>query len=133
MQPLNPFLNAFFKSSLPSQCTNVHQHILLVPTTEVLLTYRDLDATVPLREHIASEEFLASHVLRIQGPGGGNGIGGKDGIQNLREMRGKVRQYSTMNGRGVVIKDGYIFSNKGKGLCRSPSLVSSPVRALSPC
>jgi hypothetical protein len=27
MQPLNPFLSAFFRSTFPSQCTPVHQHV----------------------------------------------------------------------------------------------------------
>ena len=27
MQPLNPFLSAFFKSALPAQCTPVHHHV----------------------------------------------------------------------------------------------------------
>lgn len=27
MQPLNPFLSAFFRSTFPAQCTPVHQHV----------------------------------------------------------------------------------------------------------
>jgi hypothetical protein len=28
-------------------------------------------------------------------------------------MRGKAKQYTTINGRSVVIKDAYVYSNKG--------------------
>uniref|UniRef100_A0A0D2Y1Y7 VPS9 domain-containing protein n=1 Tax=Fusarium oxysporum (strain Fo5176) TaxID=660025 RepID=A0A0D2Y1Y7_FUSOF len=85
MQPLNPFLAAFFKSSLPSQCTPVHHHILLVPSTDVLLTFRETESGSAPAEVIASEDFLASHVLRVPSP---NGVaGGKDGAQNLREAQ----------------------------------------------
>ncbi|KAJ3532537.1 hypothetical protein NM208_g8396 [Fusarium decemcellulare] len=111
MQPLNPFLAAFFKSSLPSQCTPVHHHILLVPSTDVLLTFRETESGTAPAEVIASEDFLASHVLRVPAP---NGVaGGKDGGQNLREVRGKAKQFSTLNGKSVVIKDSFVYSNKG--------------------
>ncbi|KAM5354388.1 hypothetical protein ACJ41O_001037 [Fusarium nematophilum] len=111
MQPLNPFLAAFFKSSLPSQCTPVHHHIILVPSTDVLLTFRETEGGTSPAEVIASEDFLASHVLRVPGP---NGIAGaKDGGQNLREVRGKAKQFTTLNGKSVVIKDTFIYSNKG--------------------
>ncbi|KAJ4257417.1 hypothetical protein NW762_008540 [Fusarium torreyae] len=113
MQPLNPFLAAFFKSSLPSQCTPVHHHILLVPSTDVLLTFRETESGTAPAEVIASEDFLASHVLRVPSP---NGVaGGKDGAQNLREVRGKAKQFTTLNGKSVVIKDAFIYSNKGTG------------------
>ncbi|KAF4344132.1 VPS9 domain protein [Fusarium beomiforme] len=111
MQPLNPFLASFFKSSLPSQCTPVHHHILLVPSTDVLLTFRETESGTAPAEVIASEDFLASHVLRVPSP---NGVaGGKDGAQNLREVRGKAKQFTTINGKSVVIKDAFIYSNKG--------------------
>ncbi|KAM0433264.1 hypothetical protein ACHAPT_004138 [Fusarium lateritium] len=111
MQPLNPFLAAFFKSSLPSQCTPVHHHILLVPSTDVLLTFRETESGSAPAEVIASEDFLASHVLRVPAPNGA--AGSKDGAQNLREVRGKAKQFSTLNGKSVVIKDAFIYSNKG--------------------
>ncbi|CEI66710.1 hypothetical protein FVEN_g12210 [Fusarium venenatum] len=111
MQPLNPFLAAFFKSSLPSQCTPVHHHILLVPSTDVLLTFRETESGTAPAEVIASEDFLASHVLRVPAPNGA--AGNKDGSQNLREVRGKAKQFTTLNGKSVVIKDAFIYSNKG--------------------
>ncbi|KAF7562034.1 hypothetical protein G7046_g2108 [Stylonectria norvegica] len=110
MQPLNPFLAAFFKSSLVAQCTPVHHHILLVPSTDVLLTSRETESGATLNEVIAGEEFLASHVLRIPTP---SAAVGKEAAQNLREVRGKAKQFSTLNGRSVVIKDSFVYSNKG--------------------
>ncbi|EMR63498.1 putative vps9 domain protein [Eutypa lata UCREL1] len=113
MQPLNPFLAAFFKPGNPiiSQCTPVHHHILLVPTTEFLLTSRETESGQSSADLIGSEEFLGSHVLRVPSPA--TAAGGKDAVGNLREVRGKARQYSTLNGRSVVIKDAAVFSNKG--------------------
>ncbi|CAL3963634.1 hypothetical protein PZA11_001196 [Diplocarpon coronariae] len=110
MQPLNPFLSAFFKSAVPSQCTPVHHHILLVPTTEVLLTSRDRESGAHYADLAGSEEFLGSHVLRV--PANHATAGGKD-APNMRESRGKAKQYTTVNGRTVVVKDAYVYSNKG--------------------
>lgn len=31
----------------------------------------------------------------------------------MRENRGKAKQYTTVNGRTVVIKDSFVYSNKG--------------------
>lgn len=113
MQPLNPFLAAFFKpgSSVVAQCTPVHDYILLVPTTEFLLTSREVESGSPPADVVATDEFLGSHVLRIPGPV--SVVGGKDGVGNLREWRGKAKQYPTLNGRSVVIKDAFVYSNKG--------------------
>jgi hypothetical protein len=112
MQPLNPFLGAFSKSPLLAQCVPARQHILLVPATDVLLDSRDTETGAPLSAIIASDEFLGSHVLRIPAPKGPV-AGGKEAAQNLREMRGKPKVYSTINGRSIVIKDSFIYSNKG--------------------
>ncbi|KAI0111670.1 hypothetical protein F4814DRAFT_362734 [Daldinia grandis] len=113
MQPLNPFLAAFFKPGSPivTQCTPVHHHILLVPTTEFFLTSRETESGLSLSDIVGSEDFLGSHVLRIPSPA--TAAGGKDAVGNLREQRGKARQYSTLNGRSVVVKDAFIYSNKG--------------------
>lgn len=112
MQPLNPFLGAFSKSSLLSQCTPVRDHILLVPTTDILCTSRDIETGAPLSDTVASDEFLGSHVLRVAVPKG-SVAGGKEAGQNLREMRGKANVYTTINGRSIVIKDNIVYSNKG--------------------
>ncbi|KAK4152447.1 hypothetical protein C8A00DRAFT_34863 [Chaetomidium leptoderma] len=109
MQPLNPFLSAFSKSPILAQCLPPQQHILLVPTADVLLHARDTEMGAPLVASIGSDDFLASHVLRIPIPK----AGGKDAAHNLREMRGKPKVYSTFNGRSLVIKDNCIYTNKG--------------------
>lgn len=31
----------------------------------------------------------------------------------MRENRGKAKQYTTVNGRTIVVKDAYVYSNKG--------------------
>lgn len=114
MLPLNPFLAAFFRHGNPivAQATPVHHHVLLVPTTEFFLTSRETESGVSPSELVASEDFLSSHVLKI--PSHGTVAGGKDsGVGNLRELRGKARQYNTLNGRSVVIKDAFVYSNKG--------------------
>ena len=112
MHPLNPFLRAFFRSTLPSQCLPVNHHILLVPTTESLFQGRDRETTAPYTDLAVSEEFLSSHVIRV--PGGlAPGVTAKDG-GNIRETKGKAKQYSTINGRTVVVKDTYVYSNKGR-------------------
>ncbi|KAF2739859.1 hypothetical protein EJ04DRAFT_456343 [Polyplosphaeria fusca] len=108
---LNPFLRAFFRSTLPSQCSPVHHHVLLVPTTEVLLSSRDRDTNASYADLSGSEEFLASHVLRVPG-----GVGPNNHVKDggtFRENRGKAKQYSTANGRTVIIKDQFVYSNKG--------------------
>ncbi|QSZ28978.1 hypothetical protein DSL72_003487 [Monilinia vaccinii-corymbosi] len=122
MQPLNPFLSAFFKSALPTQCTPVHHHILLVPTTEVLLTSRDRETGAPFADLAGSEDFLGSHVLRIPANHAAT-AGGKD-VPILRENRGKAKQYTTLNGKTVVIKDAFIYCNKGFKALNQAQLLS---------
>ncbi|KAI6250450.1 hypothetical protein HI914_02032 [Erysiphe necator] len=109
MQPLNPFIRAFFKSSLPLQCTPAHDFILLVPTTEVLLTSCDQESGVSYAELAVSEEFLGSHVLRIPT----QHVGAWEESPNMRDTRGKAKQYPTLNGKLVVVKDSFVYSNKG--------------------
>ncbi|KOS21746.1 UPF0507 protein [Escovopsis weberi] len=124
MQPLNPFLSAFFKSSVVAQCSPVHHHILLVPVTDVLLTHREAETGASTAEILASEDFLASHVLRVPAPD--VSVNGKDSSQNLREARSKAKQYSTVNGKSIVIKEAFIYTNKGfKTLVQSQILNDS--------
>ncbi|KAI4258563.1 MAG: hypothetical protein L6R42_005028, partial [Xanthoria sp. 1 TBL-2021] len=106
MHSLNPFLRAFFRSTLPGQCNPVNSHILLVPTTEVLLTSRDRESNALYSELTSSEDFLASHVIRTTGaqaPSTGS----------VRDSRGKAKQYNTINGRTLVVKESFVYSNKG--------------------
>ena len=106
MHSINPFLRAFFKSSLVTQCNPVVNHILLVPTTECLLTGRDREAGATYADIASSEEFLASHILRIS-------TSDQGGETNVRDSRGKAKQFNTINGRTVVVKESFVYSNKG--------------------
>lgn len=80
--------------------------ILLVPTTDVLLTSKDRETNSLYADLAASEEFLASHVLRVSET---TGLGNS----NVRDNRGKAKQFTTINGRIVVVKESYVYSNKG--------------------
>jgi hypothetical protein len=54
---------------------------------------------------------LASHVLRVPG-----GVGPNNQVKDagsFRESRGKAKQFTTANGRTVIVKDAFIYSNKG--------------------
>ncbi|PHH80850.1 hypothetical protein CDD80_6409 [Ophiocordyceps camponoti-rufipedis] len=109
MQPLNPFLAAFFRSSIVAQCSPVHHYVLLVPLTDLLFTHRETEHGGSVADLVASDDFLTSHVLRIPPPG-------KDrdaATANLRDVRGKPKKYSTLNGRSVLVRDSIVFTNKG--------------------
>ncbi|ERF75461.1 hypothetical protein EPUS_06993 [Endocarpon pusillum Z07020] len=109
MQPLNPFLHALFRSTVPGQAIPIHNHVLLVPTTDALINARDRESDRSYTELVRDDEFLASHILRV---GPGSGFNGKD-VNNIRENRGKARSYTTVNGRTVIIKENMLYSNKG--------------------
>lgn len=85
--------------------------VLLVPTTEVLLTSRDKESNTSYIDLSGSEDFLASHVLRVPGGVGPNNHPKDSG--SFRETRGKAKQFTTANGRTVIVKDAFIYSNKG--------------------
>ena len=109
MHSINPYLRAFFKSNIPAQCNPVNHHILLAPTTECLLTARDGEANAAYADVASSEDFLASHVIRIPSPRG-------PAEGSVRDSKGKAKQYNTINGRTVVIKESFVYSNKGKDI-----------------
>jgi hypothetical protein len=89
------------------------RQILLVPSTELLLAARDRETHVLYSDLATNEEFLASHVVRV--PGGVAPAGAsKDGPGTFRENRTKAKQYTTLNGRTVIIKDTFVYSNKGQ-------------------
>nr|OQO29324.1 hypothetical protein B0A51_02900 [Rachicladosporium sp. CCFEE 5018]OQO29874.1 hypothetical protein B0A51_02326 [Rachicladosporium sp. CCFEE 5018] len=124
MPPLNPFLRAFFRSPYPSQCQPASHHVLLVPTTEVLFSAKDRETNVSYAELASSEEFIASHVLRVPGgaPPQTPAAGG-----NVRETKGKPKPYSTINGRTVVVKDTFVYSNKGFKTLNQAQLLSDAI------
>lgn len=81
-----------------------------MPTTESLLNSRDRDTDSAYVDLVSSEEFLGSHVLRISTSPGAPG--GKD-VLSVRESKGKIKQITTVNGRTVVLKESFVYSNKG--------------------
>jgi hypothetical protein len=87
--------------------------ILLVPITEVLVTNKDAETNVPFTEVAGYDEFIGSHVIKVPTPTLGEG--GKEG-GNVRESRNKAKQFTTLNGRTVVIKESFVYSNKGQTL-----------------
>ncbi|EEH45705.2 uncharacterized protein PADG_01855 [Paracoccidioides brasiliensis Pb18] len=121
MHPLNPFLRAFFRSTIPAQCVPIQNHVLLVPITESLVNALDRDSNLTYADIVASEEFLGSHVLRITTPIGSPAS--KDGL-SVRDSRGKARQITTVNGRTVVIKETLVYSNKGFKTLNQAQLLS---------
>ena len=126
MQPLNPYLRAFFRSALPAQCQPISHHILLVPTTDILLNSKDRESNTTYADLAGTEDFLSSHVLRV--PGGGPPLSGsgKDG-SNARENKSKAKQFSTINGRTVVVKDAFVYSNKGFKTLNQAQLLSDTI------
>ncbi|KAF2094959.1 hypothetical protein NA57DRAFT_45697 [Rhizodiscina lignyota] len=125
MHPLNPFLRAFFRSTLPPQCSPVQHHVLLIPTTEVLLTSRDRETQALYSDLASSEDFLASHVLRVHGGVAPLTAQGKE--VSFRENRSKAKQFTTLNGRTVIIKDTFIYSNKGFKSLNQAQLLSDTI------
>lgn len=114
MPPFNPFLRAFFRSALPSQCQPISSHVLLVPTTEILLFSKDTETNLAYSESCLNEEFLSSHVLHVDHPAlGASGREASYAAGNAREIKAKPKQYVTINGKIVVIRDNIVYSNRG--------------------
>lgn len=83
--------------------------ILLVPTTECLLAGKDRETNSSFADLALSEDFLASHVLRISGTTDPES-------NNVRDSRGKAKQFNTVNGRTVVVKESFVYGNKGTAM-----------------
>ncbi|KAM5470119.1 hypothetical protein MauCBS54593_004002 [Microsporum audouinii] len=95
--------------------------ILLVPLTESLINSRDRESGAQYADLVTSEDFLASHVLRITGSPGSSAI--KE-VSTLRDQKGKAWQMATANGRTVVIKESVVYSNKGFKMVNHAQLLS---------
>ena len=74
----------------------------------MLLNAQDRESGLRYSELAYGDEFLGSHVLRIPSPADN----GKEGT-NVRDSRGKAKQFTTVNGRTVIIKESVVYSNKG--------------------
>ncbi|KAI9728727.1 MAG: hypothetical protein M1828_002833 [Chrysothrix sp. TS-e1954] len=85
--------------------------ILLFPTTDFLVSHKERETQAAYSELASSEEILACHVVRI--PPGSSSNGTSKETPSLRDTRGKARQLTTINGKTVVVKDTFVYSNKG--------------------
>jgi ankyrin repeat protein len=73
------------------------------------------------------EEFLASHVLRVPGATSASASAKQvngDGPGSLRENRAKAKQFITLNGRAVILKDAFLYTNKGFKTLNQAQLMS---------
>jgi small subunit ribosomal protein S11 len=116
MPVLNPFLRALFQSSVLGHALPSQNYVLLVPTTESLLYGQDRETNKRYADQVEDEDFLGSHILRII-----PNTAAKEG--NVRDGRNKAKNYSTVNGRTVIVKENIVYSNKGfKHLNQAPLL-----------
>ena len=106
MPVLNPFLRALFQSSVLGHALPSQNYVVLCPTTESLLYGQDRETSKRYAEQVEEEDFLGSHILRIIPT-----AVAKEG--NVRDSRGKAKNYSTVNGRTVIVKENTAYSNKG--------------------
>ncbi|KAK7204485.1 hypothetical protein BZA70DRAFT_290447 [Myxozyma melibiosi] len=104
--PLNPLLAALFhppqlsprSRDLANALKSPRNYVILVPTTTSLLYTVDQETNTPFAELCNQEDFLASHIVKI-------GVSAK--------AIGRARVFWTLNGRSIVIKDDFIYTNKG--------------------
>ncbi len=75
------------------------------------MTHRDRDTHAPYLDLVTSEDFLASHVVRV--PAGATPLHNSIDISSFKENKNKAKQYSTLSGKTVVVKDIFVYSNKG--------------------
>jgi hypothetical protein len=68
-------------------------------------------------------------VLRVPG-----GVGPNNQVRDassFRETRGKAKQFTTANGRTVIVKDAFIYSNKGALADRTTMRVKADIAQAS--
>ena len=117
MPVLNPFLRALFQSSVLGHALPSQNYVLLCPTTESLLYGQDRETNKRYADHVEDEDFLGSHIVRITPT-----AATKEG--NVRDSRSKAKNYSTVNGRTVILKENTVYSNKGFKHLNQASLLS---------
>ncbi|KAK9463731.1 uncharacterized protein V1516DRAFT_58352 [Lipomyces oligophaga] len=104
--PVNPFLAALFypkpqtprSRDLATALQSPQSYALLVPVTPSILFTIDSETSIPFAELCTQDDFLSSHILKI-------GVSTK--------AIGRARVFWTLSGRSVVIRDDYIYTNKG--------------------
>jgi len=76
------------------------------------LNAKDRESNTSYAELANTEDFLASHVLRVPGGVPPSGPPVREAT-TTREAKNKAKQYSTINGRTVIVKESFVYSNKG--------------------
>ena len=89
-----------------------------MPSTECLLTGKDQETNTFYADLVLSDDFLASHILRVSGTPA-------PGSSSVRDSRGKAKQFNTINGKTLVVKESFVYSNKGKPATRLPVIGAS--------
>ncbi|KAJ9606767.1 hypothetical protein H2200_008776 [Cladophialophora chaetospira] len=117
MPVLNPFLRALFQSSVLGHALPSQNYVVLVPTTESVFYGQDRETNKRYTELVDDEDFLGSHILRISPM-----AVVKEG--NVRDSRSKAKNYSTVNGRTIILKENTVYSNKGFKHLNQASLLS---------
>ncbi|AMD20155.1 HCR005Cp [Eremothecium sinecaudum] len=111
---LNPLLNAVFNCPTPTNSPlkklfnslKDQKFIIIVPSTETLLQYQDLESGLPLTELCYTYNFVASHLLLLQ-----------------QEFKISDQECKTLNGKTIVIKpqSGIVTSKPELKRCRLKS------------
>lgn len=69
-------------------------------------------------------------------PGGAGPANQAKDLGSFRETRGKAKQFTTANGRTVIVKDAFVYSNKGAHVPRSArsdlELIEHRIQVLEP-
>ncbi|KAK9477625.1 hypothetical protein V1514DRAFT_109534 [Lipomyces japonicus] len=120
IHPLNPFLSCLFNPAtsnsrsreIQAALRSPQNYILLVPVTNSLLFTIDQESSLSFTELCSHDEFLASHVIKIGGS---------------TKTIGRARLFWTLNGRSVVIKDDFVYTNKGFKTVTQAKLLSDRV------
>ncbi|KAG5519488.1 hypothetical protein PMAC_002115 [Pneumocystis sp. 'macacae'] len=99
--------NRVFADKTLLQDFEVHDIIILAPVAESLQGIEN-ETDIPWNETI-SNDFIASHILKCS-----------SGLEY--GLYGKTKQFTTINGKTVIIKNDFVYTDKGD-INRSPYLV----------
>ncbi|KAG4305151.1 hypothetical protein PORY_001321 [Pneumocystis oryctolagi] len=86
----------------------VHEIIILAPVTESLQGIEN-KTNIPWNETV-DNDFIASHILKCS--------------SGLRyDLHGKIKQFTTINGKTVIIKNDFVYTDKGFSSVRHAKLL----------
>ncbi|CCJ30395.1 unnamed protein product [Pneumocystis jirovecii] len=100
--------NGIFSDKTLLQDFEVHDVIILAPVAESLQGIEN-ETDIPWNETITSD-FIASHILKCSS---GLGYG----------LYGKTKQFTTINGKTVIIKNDFVYTDKGFSSVRHAKLL----------